>query len=52
MVLELYCRQTEREKSKEAEGGHGHVERGDRERGSKRAREKAREAREVKQPLL
>lgn len=29
MVLELYCRKAKREKSKEAEGGHGHMERGE-----------------------
>ena len=35
MVLELYCRKAERERSKEAEGGHGHVERGEKGRGER-----------------
>jgi hypothetical protein len=41
MVLELYYRKAEREKSKEAEGSHGHVERGGKkgeERGNKGTR--------------
>jgi hypothetical protein len=40
MVLELYCRKAERERGREGEASHDHVER---ERGERKGREGARE---------
>jgi hypothetical protein len=59
----VYCRKAEREKSREVEGSHGHVERGEKrvEEGGRKVRVRARRAKGrekrqerggAKQPLL